>query len=150
MTGLSIGQDLAVDGVWNDSLLKIKIADFACEASRSGKLAEIRRNIESWKIADVPSFETYVNRFWANQYRLGKCDASNLGMRKLFVDSTESSVFQDSAFKCSENGWIPDPSNEAYSRSIAEKCSLENEGEIKAVWEGNPIARRGGAGGRFA
>ena len=135
---VSIGQDLAVDGVWNDSLLKIKIADFACEASRSGKLAEIRRNIESWKIADVPSFETYVNRFWANQYRLGKCDASNLGMRKLFVDSTESSVFQDSAFKCSENGWIPDPSNEAYSRSIAEKCSLENEGEIKAVWEGNP------------
>ena len=134
----TMGQDFAADGVWNDSLLKIKIADFACEANRSGKLAEIRRNIESWKIADVPPFETYVNSFWANQYRLGKCDASNLGMRKLFVDSTESSVFQDSAFKCSENGWIPYTNGEVYSKSIAEECTAENEGEVKVVWEGNP------------
>ena len=79
-----------------------------------------------------------MNSFWANQYRLGKCDASNLGMRKLFVDSTESSVFQDSAFKCSENGWIPYTNGEVYSKSIAEECTAENEGEVKVVWEGNP------------
>ena len=135
---VSIGQDLAVDGVWNDSLLKIKIADFACQASLSGTLAKIRQNIESWKIADVPEFELYVNRFWENQYGLGKCDASNLGMRKLFVDGTESSVFHDSAFKCSENGWIPYSTNEVYSKSVEEECTAENEGEVKVVWEGNP------------
>lgn len=135
---VSIGQDLAVDGVWNDSLLKIKIADFACQASLSGTLAKIRQNIESWKIADVPEFELYVNRFWENQYGLGKCDASNLGMRKLFVDGTESSVFHDSAFKCTENGWAPYSNNEVYSKSVEDECTAENEGEVKVVWVGNP------------
>lgn len=134
----TMGQDFAADGVWNDSLLKIKIADFACEASRSGKLAEIRQNIESWKIADVPPFETYVNRFWVNQYGLGECNTSNLGMRKLFVDGTESSVFRDSAFKCTENGWAPYSNNEVYSKSVEDECTAENEGEVKVVWVGNP------------
>ena len=133
-----IGQDFAAYGVWNDSLLKMKIADFACNANRSGKLAEIRKNIESWKIADVPAFETYVNRFWTNQYGLGKCDASNLGMRKLFIDDSRSSVFRDSAFKCTENGWAPYSNNEVYSKSVEEACTAENEGEVKVVWEGNP------------
>ena len=132
-----MGQDFAADGVWNDSLLKMKIADFACKANRSGKLAEIRKNIESWKIADVPAFETYVNRFWTNQYGLGKCDASNLGMRKLFIDDSRSSVFRDSAFKCTENGWAPYSNNEVYSK-LVEECTAENEGEVKVVWVGNP------------
>ena len=133
-----MGQDFAADGVWNDSSLKMKIADFACKANRSGKLAEIRKNIESWKIADVPAFETYVNRFWTNQYGLGKCDASNLGMRKLFIDDSRSSVFRDSAFKCTENGWAPYSSNEVYSKSVDVECTAENEGEVKVVWVGNP------------
>ena len=137
-----MGQDFAADGVWNDSLLKMKIADFACKANRSGKLAEIRKNIESWKIADVPAFETYVNRFWTNQYGLGKCDASNLGMRKLFIDDSRSSAFQDSAFKCTENGWAPYSSNEVYSKSVDVECTAKNEGEVNVVWEGN--AKYGG------
>ena len=137
-----MGQDFAADGVWNDSSLKMKIADFACKANRSGKLAEIRKNIESWKIANVPAFETYVNRFWTNQYGLGKCDASNLGMRKLLIDDSRSSAFQDSAFKCSENGWIPYSSNEVYSKSVDVECTAKNEGEVNVVWEGN--AKYGG------
>ena len=137
-----MGQDFAADGVWNDSLLKMKIADFACKANRSGKLAEIRKNIESWKIADVPAFETYVNRFWTNQYGLGKCDASNLGMRKLFIDDSRSSAFQESAFKCTENGWAPYSNNEVYSKSVDVECTAKNEGEVNVVWEGN--AKYGG------
>lgn len=133
-----MGQDFAADGVWNDSLLKIKIADFAYKSNRSGRLAEIRKNIELWKIADVPAFETYVNRFWANQYGLGKCDASNLGMRRLFIDDSRSSAFQDSAFKCTENGWAPYSNNEVYSKSVEDECTAENEGEVKVVWVGNP------------
>jgi len=134
----SMGQDLATDGVWNDSLLKIKIADFACQANLSGMLAKIRENIESWKIADVPAFESYVNSFWVNQYGLGKCDASNIGMRKRYTGGSDKSIFHNSAFKCSENGWVPYSTNEVYSNSITEECSAKNEGEVKVVWEGNP------------
>ena len=137
---VTVGQDLAADGVWNDSLLRIKIADFACQASISGKLAKIRKNIESWKIANVPAFETYVNRFWTNQYGLGKCDASNLGMRKLFVDDSRSSVFQESVFKCSENGWIPDSMKVHIDGGIYSfpACNAEREGTVQKLFIGNP------------
>ena len=83
-----------------------------------------------------------MNRFWTNQYGLGKCDASNLGMRKLFIDDSRSSAFQDSAFKCTENGWAPYSSNEVYSKSVDVECTAKNEGEVNVVWEGN--AKYGG------
>ena len=48
-----LGTDLAEDGVWDDSLFKVRIADGACDMDYDGKLSNIRKNIESWKIAKI-------------------------------------------------------------------------------------------------
>jgi len=102
---IALGDDFARDGVWNDALLKTKIADYACGLSVWGELLEIRKNMEAWKIADVPAFEPYVNRFWADQYGLGTCDASNVGERK--KNANETSVFYGMNFICDkDSGWV--------------------------------------------
>lgn len=100
-----LGEDLAADGVWNDSLLKAEVADFACEVSLAGRLPEIRKNIEAWNIGAAPAFEPYVTRFWEDLYGLGKCDASNVGQGKK-VDYT-ASRYDELEFTCDEDGnWI--------------------------------------------
>lgn len=100
-----LGEDLASDGVWNDSLLKAQIADIACVASLAGQLPKIRKNIEAWKIASVPAYESYFNRFWENLYGLGKCDASNAGQSKKVEYA--ASRFDGLDFTCSESGlWV--------------------------------------------
>lgn len=103
-----LGTDLAEDGIWDDSLFKTRIADGACEMDFDGKLSDIRKNVESWNIAEnVAPFERYVSSFWENVYGLGKCDASNLGKRK--KNSNTSSKFFDVVFTCNELGrWFVD------------------------------------------
>ena len=57
-----LGEDLAEDGVWNDSLLMVRIADVACEMDFDKSLPKIRKNIENWKIANkIVSFELDSN-----------------------------------------------------------------------------------------
>ncbi len=100
-----LSEDLSRDGVWDDSLLKTKIADYACELEFMGRLPKVRENIESWEIGDVPAFEPYINRFWANQYGLGKCDATNAGERKKNINA--ASAFYNMNFVCDvDSGWI--------------------------------------------
>ena len=97
-----LGTDLAEDGVWDDSLFKVRIADGACDMDYDGKLSNIRKNIESWKIAkNVASFERYVSSFWENVYGLGTCDASNLGKR--MKNSNASSVYYGVEFTCNDS-----------------------------------------------
>jgi len=109
---IALGDDLASDGVWDDSLLKAKIADYACELSTWGELSKIRKNIEAWEIADVPAFEPYVDRFWVDQYGLGKCDASNVGESK--KNANEASAFYGMNFVCDkDSGWVANK-NEFY------------------------------------
>ena len=97
-----LGTDLAEDGVWDDSLFKVRIADGACDMDYDGKLSNIRKNIESWKIANnVASFERYVSSFWENVYGLGKCDASNLGKR--MKNSNASSTYYGVEFTCNDS-----------------------------------------------
>ncbi len=101
-----ISDDLADDGVWNDSALKTEIADAACGMSLSGnnELGVIRKNIESWEIAEVPAFEPYVEYFWAKQYGLGKCDASNVG--KSAKNNNPFSIYSGLEFVCEKDiGW---------------------------------------------
>ena len=97
-----LGEDLAADGVWNDSLLKAKVADLACEMSVAGLLPKIRANVAAWGIGDVPAFEPYVTRFWEDLYGLGKCDASNVGLGKKV--NYAASRFDGLEFTCSERG----------------------------------------------
>ena len=98
-----LGEDLAEDGVWNDSLLMVRIADVACEMDFDKSLPKIRKNIENWRIANkIVSFEPYVKSFWERVYGLGKCNASNLGAVK--KNSATSSAYYGMEFTCSESG----------------------------------------------
>ena len=99
-----LGEDLAEDGVWNDSLLMVRIADVACEMDFDKSLPKIRKNIENWKIANkIVSFEPYVKYFWERVYGLGKCNASNLGAVK--KNSATSSAYYGVELTCGESGW---------------------------------------------
>jgi uncharacterized protein (TIGR02145 family) len=98
-----LGEDLAEDGVWNDSLLMARIADVACEMSFDNALPKIRKNIENWKIANkIVSFEPYVTSFWERVYGFGTCNASNLGAVK--KNSAISSAYYGMEFTCGESG----------------------------------------------
>ena len=101
-----LGEDLAEDGVWNDSLLMARIADVACGMDFDNALPRIRKNIENWKIANkIVSFEPYVTSFWERVYGFGKCNASNLGAVK--KNSATSSAYYGMEFTCSESGqWM--------------------------------------------
>ncbi len=130
---VALSDDFARDGVWDDSLLKVKIADYACELSIWGELLEIRKNIEAWKIADVPAFEPYVNRFWTDLYGLGKCDASNVGVRK--KNANETSALYGMNFVCDkDSGWVANK-NEFYGG--CDSCSVmrdPRDGHVYKYW----------------
>ena len=67
--------DIEKDGKWDDSTLIVKIADGIAEydLKDSESLSAIRKNIEAWKMGDVPSFEKYVRNFWNVVYGVGNC-----------------------------------------------------------------------------
>ena len=128
---VALSDDFARDGVWNDTLLKAKIADYACGLSMWGELAKIRKNMEAWKIADVPAFEPYVNRFWADQYGLGKCDASNVGEHK--KNANETSAFYGMNFVCDkDSGWVANK-NEFYGG--CDSCSVMRDSRDGHVYK---------------
>ena len=117
---VALGDDFSRDGVWDDSLLKTEIADYACGLSMWGDLPKIREKIEAWKIAEVPAFETYMARFWMDQYDLGKCDASNVGERK--KNANKASAFYGMNFICDkDSGWVANK-NEFYGG--CDTCSV--------------------------
>ena len=101
-----LGDDLAADGVWSDSLFKARIADDACEMDLDNKLPAVRKNIENWKISkNVSSFEPYISSFWENVYGLGACNASNLGAHKR--NSNVLSDFYNVEFVCDKSErWV--------------------------------------------
>ena len=94
-----LDQDLADNGVWDDSLLKTKIADDACKVDLMIGFSKIRKNMEDWKIADgVAPFESYVRSFWEEKFGLGKCDATQFGKRK--KNANKASLFYGVEFAC--------------------------------------------------
>ena len=98
-----LGEDLAEDGVWNDSLLMAQIADVACEMDYDNALPKIRKNIENWNVANkIVSFEPYETSFWERVYGFEKCNASNLGAAK--KNSATSSAYYGMEFTCGESG----------------------------------------------
>jgi uncharacterized protein (TIGR02145 family) len=101
-----LGNDLAQDGVWNDSALRTQIADRACEMDLDGNLPVIRKNIENWKIAErVAPFEPYVTSFWKKSYGLGECRESNMGETK--KNSNTSSIYYGLNFTCDKSErWV--------------------------------------------
>lgn len=71
--------DIEKDGVWNDSVTKADIADWAEYEDLSGGLSIIRSNIETWKLGIVPDFEKYIRNFWYSIYGLEECTKDREG-----------------------------------------------------------------------
>ena len=82
-----IATDMEKDGVWNDSIARFAVVDWAADADSAGRLADIRENVKGWGIsAMVPNFEKYVHHFWETEYALDTCNASHVGL----VDSAHA------------------------------------------------------------
>lgn len=100
--------DIERNGRWNDSTAKAEMADWAMQADLGGKLAAVRKNMESWGLDEVPNFEKHVRMFWANVFGLGKCDAKNEGKRVEIAN--ELSIYYGSRYRflCSDGEWVAD------------------------------------------
>ena len=93
--------DLGDNGVWDDSLQRAKIADWAMKADIEGRLATIRANVEGWKLSNskAPAFEGHVTNFWTTELGVPACTADGAG--KLFATKNVNSAYyakNDSAF----------------------------------------------------
>lgn len=100
--------DIERNGEWKDSTVKTEMADWAMQADLGGKLAAVRKNMESWGLDEVPNFEKHVRMFWANVFGLGKCDAKNEGKRVEIAN--ELSIYYGSRYRflCSDGEWVAD------------------------------------------
>ena len=96
--------DIESDGIWNDAKTATEIADWASNRSLTGTLTAIRNNIAGWGLsADVPTFESYVNNFWWQNYGLGICDAKREG--EVLKNQNTNSANADEYYICKANAW---------------------------------------------
>ena len=101
--------DLGDNGVWDDSLRRAQIADWAMKADLEGRLATIRKNVEGWKLSTskAPAFEKHVTHFWTEELGVGECNDQNDG--KLFATkNTFSSYYaaNDSAYTAGDSSLV--------------------------------------------
>ncbi len=105
----ALSVDLGDNGVWDDSLHRAQIADWAMKADIEGRLAKIRANVEGWKLVDskAPAFEGHVTNFWTEELGVGDCGSDNDGM--LFATKNKFSSFyaaNDSAFTAGDSSLV--------------------------------------------
>lgn len=65
-------QDIAEDGLWQDSAQKIAMADWAYSFDKN----IVRASVSSWNIAEIAYFDNSMNDFWQNAYGIGKCTST--------------------------------------------------------------------------
>ena len=121
--------DIEKDGKWDDSALMAKIADDVAEYDLKGgkALSAIRKNIEAWKMGDVPSFEKYVRDFWNATYGIGKCAKDKEG-NVVAVKNEQSSLYgTKDRLICKNEKWLlaEDIEKDTYQWTAGE------DGEIK-------------------
>ena len=126
---------LAEGGSWDDADTKTAIADWACDVDLKGTLANVRKNIESWKYADsVPLFEKYVTNFWWNNYGLGVCNAKRENETKRNVNKL--SKLYDEYFVCEKGRWhIPSDEPRSSSSSWSGGTSSFGEGSSSSIYD---------------
>ena len=95
-----IANDFEEDGKWDNSTAQTEIADWAFSAD----LKNIRNNIESWKLGNVPSFEKFISSYWMKNYGLGTCDSLHNG--DIQKNSNKQSSNSQIVFKCKNKTWV--------------------------------------------
>ena len=87
-----VAEDIQGDGNWGDNNTKAKLADKLLKLDSEGGLEKIRRNMESWKLGEVPDFEKYVRSFWTKTHNFETCGTMNAGQVK-HVGNSQSEYF---------------------------------------------------------
>ncbi len=90
--------DLKKDGKWDNAEVKGQIAEWAMRMDLSGKLEDVRANVEGWKLGKVPNFEKNVSKYWKDFYAVGECNADKEGARVEIKDS-------ENFFVCNSGDW---------------------------------------------
>lgn len=93
-------KDFEKDGVWDDDSTKAVMADFATEVDGD----EVRANVKTWNILDIPAFESQLEMFWNNVYGLGGCTSVRNGV--IANNKNKFSKNFDVYYKCSAGSWI--------------------------------------------
>ena len=79
----TISNDIKEDGKWDDKGTRMKIAEWSADADSSGRLEQIRKNVEGWGLSlKVPNFEQFVRNLWNIEYGLDSCNTANNGVVK--------------------------------------------------------------------
>ncbi len=129
---------LAEGGSWDDADTKTAIADWACDVDLKGTLANVRKNVESWKYADsVPSFEKYVTNFWWDNYGLGYCNSKRENETKRNVNKL--SKLYNEYFVCEKGRWrIPeDEKSSSSSRHSGRDPESSSSSSVVPASSGN-------------
>ncbi|OWV08246.1 MULTISPECIES: fibrobacter succinogenes major paralogous domain-containing protein [unclassified Fibrobacter] len=92
--------DFEKDGVWDDASTKAAMADFAIDVNSS----EILANVKDWNILDIPAFETQLEMFWNNVYKLGGCTAVRKGV--VSQNKNELSKNYNVYYVCKDSRWV--------------------------------------------
>lgn len=87
-----VAEDIQGDGNWGDNNTKAKLADKLLKLDSEGGLEKIRRNMESWKLGEVPDFEKYVRSFWTSVHNFETCGTMTAGQVK-HVNNSQSEYF---------------------------------------------------------
>lgn len=70
-----IASDLEIDGKWDDSTTRMRIADWVIKADTTKRFRVFRNNVEKWNLSQssIPEFEKYMRKFWSMESGLGVC-----------------------------------------------------------------------------
>ncbi len=88
----ALGEDLKGDGVWNDPNVKIQIADWEVGIDSAWRYNDIRNNVTTWGMTNVPNFERYMRSFIPLAYAFDACSDANAG-KVTYVNQGQSALF---------------------------------------------------------
>ncbi|WP_290766429.1 FISUMP domain-containing protein [Fibrobacter sp. UBA4297] len=119
-----ISKDMETDGSWDNKETRMAVAEWVMNAEADGRYADFRKNVQSWKLGDVPEFEPILHHFWIKV----------LAEKDVCKDRTEGIVFKfsysnkETYFSC-KDGYVK--ATDYWDRLVGFDCSEKIEGETK-------------------
>ena len=91
--------DFASDGVWEDSITYVKMADFVSELDYD----TVQTNATAWNVKSVPDFGLFLDEFWNTAYGFRLCTEKN----KNFILENENSLSGNygKSYTCQDGKW---------------------------------------------
>ena len=74
-----ISDAIELNGEWNDSATRARLADWALKADADNRLSQFRKNVADWHLGDgVPDFEKFVRNYVGIETGLGVCGSDTV------------------------------------------------------------------------